>query len=372
MLRILLLALTLWTMSPSPSVPYDTRSLGNLRLNQLQMIGTHNSYHQAPDASLLGYLRTSGFADGDDWTGPKLARAIDYAHPPLTAQLDEGIRALELDVHDDPDGTRFVRPPFLDTLASHGLAPDRAWDPNDEMKTPGFKTLHKPAYDPRSSCPIFRQCLEAVARWSDRHPDHEPIVLMIEVKRESSAARAGCVTLCPAGWARLKAEMLLSLGRARLILPSEARQQWPSLEEARGHVLVMLLDTDSTAASYRRQTDQSGDDIMFTALRPTKRQPLRPDGHSRIAILPDPADPRIADARRAGFLVYTRADADTEEARANSTARREAAFQSGANFIATDYPDPDPRLSDYRVRFGDGGFDRCNVIVAKKRCNTNQ
>jgi hypothetical protein len=67
--------------------------------------------------------------------------------------------------------------------------------------------------------------------------------------------------------------------------------------------------------------------------------------------------------------VYTRADADTQEARANSTVRRDTAFRSGATFIATDYPDADPRLSDYRVLFGDGQFIRCNPIVMNQRCS---
>ena len=48
-----------------------------------------------------------------------------------------------------------------------------------------------------------------------------------------------------------------------------------------------------------------------------------------------------------GFLVRTRADAGTAEARRNDTRRRDRAIATGAQLISTDYPEPDRRLSDY-------------------------
>ena len=51
-----------------------------------------------------------------------------------------------------------------------------------------------------------------------------------------------------------------------------------------------------------------------------------------------------------GFLVRTRADAGTVEARENTTRRRDLAIATGAQLISTDYPEPDPRLSDYSVQ----------------------
>jgi hypothetical protein len=43
----------------------------------------------------------------------------------------------------------------------------------------------------------------------------------------------------------------------------------------------------------------------------------------------------------AGYIVRTRADADTVEARLGLTFRRDAALASGAQFVSTDYPEPD-------------------------------
>jgi hypothetical protein len=328
----------------TPASASERTDLDGLRLDEVQIVGTHNSYHQAPDAVMLERLRNAEISDGPYWTGPRLARAIDYSREPLPVQLDRGIRALELDVHDDPDGILLAARP-----------------------EPGFKTLHKARYDPRSSCPVFADCLAQVAGWSLANPGHVPIVLMIEVKDGGRGGGASCAGLCAEGWKRLKQALRDAFGRS-LLTPGEIGGAWPTLGETRGKVIVMLLDAETHARSYRAETGRDGDDIVFTAVRPAKRAPLRANAHDRIAILPNPDDPRIADARRAGMLVYTRADADTEEARRNDGRRRDAAFASGATFISTDFPEPDPRFSDYAVRFGGEGFVRCNPNTARDRC----
>src|ERR1700752_2433287 len=56
-----------------------------LRVNDVQVLGTHNSYHLRPNRSL----------QPDD--------ASNYAHPPLEEQLASGIRSLEIDVQNGPD-----------------------------------------------------------------------------------------------------------------------------------------------------------------------------------------------------------------------------------------------------------------------------
>ena len=64
---------------------------------------------------------------------------------------------------------------------------------------------------------------------------------------------------------------------------------------------------------------------------------------------------------KAGFLVRTRADAGTVEARANDAARRDQAFASGAQLISTDYPEPDLRFSGCAVRFERGVVRRTSA-----------
>jgi hypothetical protein len=63
-----------------------------------------------------------------------------------------------------------------------------------------------------------------------------------------------------------------------------------------------------------------------------------------------------------GFLVRTRADADTVQARKNDVTQRDRALSSGAQFVSTDYAVPDRRLSDYTVHLPGGKMVRSNPI----------
>ncbi len=78
-------------------------------------------------------------------------------------------------------------------------------------------------------------------------------------------------------------------------------------------------------------------------------------------------DPRGKEAEitqyvQAGYMVRTRADADTKEARSGDVTRREAAFTSGAQIVSTDYYRPDPRggttagWTTYSVSLPGGAF----------------
>ena len=73
-----------------------------VRMNQIQVIGTHNSYHQRANDSLMKLIAAAN---------PKGARDLDYGHRPLHEQLSElGVRQLELDCYVDTDGGRFANP----------------------------------------------------------------------------------------------------------------------------------------------------------------------------------------------------------------------------------------------------------------------
>jgi len=65
---------------------------------------------------------------------------------------------------------------------------------------------------------------------------------------------------------------------------------------------------------------------------------------------------------RDGFLVRTRADADTRQARTNDATQREKALASGAQFVSTDYREANPAFSPYCVRFANGIVARGNPV----------
>jgi len=60
-----------------------------VHLNQIQVIGSHNSYHAGFAPSERKYL---------EMKNPKALHGLDYHHAPLGDQLSGGVRQIEIDV----------------------------------------------------------------------------------------------------------------------------------------------------------------------------------------------------------------------------------------------------------------------------------
>lgn len=335
-----------------PFLLQATVHAGPLRLNDITVLGTHNSYKQAMPAQTLHRLQT---------TAPQDAVALDYAHRPLTEQLDAGVRQLELDVNYDPQGGHYA-----------------AGSPDPDLRQPGFKVLHIPGIDNASSCVLLRQCLRLILAWSNAHPHHLPLMLMFNAKDEQNAARGGINALpfTPAAWDALDAEIRSVLPATKLIVPDEVQghyptlreavlaDNWPTLEAARGRILFALDEGPEKVAAYRGARRSLEGRVFF----------VNTDEHSPAAAYLTLNDP-VADAARiaqdvaAGFIVRTRADAGTVEARAHDTRRRDAALASGAQFVSTDYVWPDARFEGgYHVALPGGGPAICNPVRVPRHC----
>jgi hypothetical protein len=317
-----------------------------LRMNDLSAVGTHNSYKLPMPAERMEELRR---------VDPDAAIALDYGHRPLVEQLDAGARQLELDIYQDPHGGRFA-----------GASVD------PRMHQPGFKVLHIPGLDDQSSCVTFVQCLTIIRNWSDDHPQHVPILILLNAKDAASEieAKAGEMPLSEAAFDALDLEIRGVLPPAKLIVPDDVQgryptlreavlaNNWPTLDEARGRFMFALDEGPEKVALYRGAHTSLEGRVMFVnapedspaAAYLTLNHPLR-DAE------------RIARAVRAGFIVRTRADEGTLAARTNDTRQREAALASGAQYVSTDYLWPDPRFgTSYRVALPGGGPARCNPI----------
>ena len=84
----------------------------------------------------------------------------------------------------------------------------------------------------------------------------------------------------------------------------------------------------------------------------------------------DPTDPGLDQAALDGYIIRTRTDSPTADARNNDGARRDAAFASGAHFLSTDYYVPSEFFdSEYVVEFPDGAVARCNPVTAPASCD---
>lgn len=324
-----------------------------LRINDVAVIGTHNSYKLAMPAETMARLRAEN---------PAMADALDYAHRPLAEQLDAGARQLEIDVNYDPQGGHYAR---------------GSNDP--KLKRPGFKVLHIPGIDNSSSCVLLVDCLKAIRAWSDAHPRHVPILLMFNAKDERNAARGGIDALRydDAAYDALDAEIRSVLGPDKLITPDDVQgsyptlrdavlaNNWPLLEASRGKFLFALDEPPAKVAVYRGARKSLEGRVFF--INTDERSPA-----AAYLTLNEP----VRDAERirrdvvAGFLVRTRADANTREARANDIASRDAALAGGAQFVSTDYLWADPRFAGgYRVQSPGGMVARCNPVRRPKGCD---
>ena len=344
--------------SSTPSNPTATTSKpdgyrldSTLRLNQVQMLGSHNSYHAHPYPQALASIATAS---------PTVAASFDYGHRPIPEQFALGIRQLELDVWSDPAGGKYAHPSLLQQL--HLPPPDPA-----VMDKPGFKVFHFPNADTRSTCLTFVLCLQAVKTWSDAHPGHVPI--MIDVEMEDK-------TVTPATFDALEAEIRSVLKPDDLITPDDVRgddaslgdairtRGWPTLGAVRGRVMFML-DNESMAPTELEGHPSLKGRILCASSAPG-------DDDAAVAKLNNPIDDaaKIKAALAANMLVRTRADADTVQARSDDTTMRDTALSGGAQFVSTDYETPDPRFSPYVVRIPGGTPARCNPVTAPPACRS--
>lgn len=336
---------------------------GGLRLNQLQVIGSHNSFKLAVQPELLAIMKTAR-PNSDD---------VDYSHLLLTDQLNLGLRNLELDVYHDPEGGRYARPLGNELLKKTNVTPwDRAGD--EELLTPGFKILHQADFDFRSSVYAFEESLRDLAAWSKDHPEHECVIVTMNLKQEQAkvpgSAKPGAFD-APALDA-LNAVILTEL-KGRLLTPDSVRgdastlrdavnsRGWPSVSETRGRFLFLLDEGGTTRDIYLEQFPNLVGAAYFVDV---------PESHpcAGVFVINDPiaSGDRIKSLVAQGYIVRTRADADTREARTTDFTRFEAAKASGAQVITTDYYIPDRKVSDrYVVRFDGGGFVRENPVVKR-------
>lgn len=190
----------------------------SLRMNDLAAVGTHNSYKLAIPASELAVMVAANPA----------ATGLDYAHRSLAEQLDAGARQIEIDVLNDPQGGRYARPL---TALGGGVTAGAAFD--QAMAAPGFKTLHMPDVDFRSSCLAFVACLTEISDWSRAHPDHAPILIMLNAKTGRASAPGGMTPLNfdAAAWDALDAEIRSVFGDGHLITPDMVRGRHATLRE---------------------------------------------------------------------------------------------------------------------------------------------
>lgn len=334
-----------------------------IRLHQIQIIGTHNSYHLAPDSTARRLIQT--FA-------PREAEANDYSHRPIPEQLERlGVRQIELDLYWDPEGGLYAQPLAL-RLAAQSQTSLPPFDPAQELKQPGIKILHSPDVDFRSTVATFKQALTEIKKWSSSRPNHLPVFLLLELKSDSFSPFVKPLSWNEAAMAGLKEEILQIFDRDQIVTPDDVRGEyetlreavlergWPALATCRGKVVFLLDNEDSVRSRYLAMEPQLRNELLFASVdrnHPAAAWMKRNDPIGSAA--------EIRELVEAGFLVRTRADAGTWAARLHDVRQRDAALASGAQLISTDFPEPDVRFSSYCVGWPNHMVARPNPVSGR-------
>ncbi len=362
------------TKPATPALPPPTIAAPNpsdvLRIDQIQTIGSHNSFHMAATGKEHALLVA---------LDPEQAKQRTYSHPSLTEQFgQEKIRQIELDIFADAKGGLYADPSLRRQAGLSSLV-----DEVPEMAKPGTKVLHEQDVDYHSVCPTLVSCLTEVKAWSDAHRDHVPIAINIQFKdgplifNVPDQARPEKWTA--AAMTGMDAEIRSVFPANRIITPDDVRgtaptlreaalgHGWPTLGVSRGKVLFLMVNGEPYRSSYLKAHPGLQGAILFT-----NAEPGQPD--AAFVGVDDPVAhaARITALVERGYLVRTRSDEPDVEGRTGDTKRRDAALASGAQWISTDYPGPGGAEkqygTDYVVEFPGFRAARCNPVAAPKGC----
>lgn len=353
----------------------DQTEVNKLRINEIQAIGSHNSYHIRMDEQLFSFLTTINFILPDEYK----VDGLDYQHEPLDVQLNKyKLRSFEIDIYADPDGGRFYNRQgnvFAGVPIPSGI---------EELRQPGFKVLHIPDIDFKTQFNTFKSMLQALKTWSDAHPNHIPITILLETKEQTVGDILGflgfttAVKFTPALCDDIDTEIKSVFGNKldNVITPDDVRGTFPTLEaavlahnlptlgESRGKFMFCMLGSAKT--QYLQNHPSLRDRAMFvfsTRGKPEAAFLQFDDSREK----PTQLKQAIAD----GYLARTRADEPSNQNLTGDYSMQQAAFANGAQVISTDYYRADPRsltysakYKNYSCQFPNGDVARINPISA--------
>ncbi|MBW2627641.1 MAG: phosphatidylinositol-specific phospholipase C1-like protein [Deltaproteobacteria bacterium] len=341
----------------------------SLRMNEIQVLGTHNSYHIQPRDSILEGLAT--------FDSQELADSLEYTALPLKEQFDRGVRQLEIDIFADPEGGLYALRRGLIVVNEDPVSGI------PELDEPGLKVLHVQDIDFETHCLTFEACLTTLKEWSDANRGHLPIMVVVDTKDDviSDPLNLGFtipLEFGPDELADIDREILAVFPPAQLITPDDVRGErdtleeavlndgWLTLAEARERFMFILLNRGASRDHYIDGHPSLRGRVMFAEVAPGQPEAawFRVDNS-----LNDGEELRELVA--AGYLVRTRADADTQQAREDDYSLQEAAFASGGHTVSTDYVVPNPDFgTDYSAAVPGGYVARCNPISAPEECDS--
>jgi len=293
-----------------------------VKINEIAVMGTHNSYQllgTLPKRALMKALQIISFGAVEN-------KAV-FEMDTFTAQLEQGVRNLEIDIEavDDEGDISFI-------------------------------VTHDPILDNVSSAYNFAKGLEEIAMWSDNNPGHLPVYLLIEPKGDVPSIN---------NLKNFSLEYALELDKVlrqvlgdRLFTPEQVMGEyesfeemrkadgWPTLKQSTGKIAVLLHPCGVTQEYI--DTDTSiGTQAMFPMLRFGDIDKT----YASFILDNDPGSATENNKKTVdenNLMVRTRADdyPDFSDERYNS------ADNCGSHIITTDYPPRSVREDDHTYTFG--------------------
>lgn len=360
----MLIMMLLW-LSNALAQSQEADAFAGLRMNQLQWIGSHNSYKPGIEPALWKLMYAKDSAG---------ATALQYGHIGFSQQLDLGLRNLEIDVVYDPQGGLYKKPIGLQWIRDAGgvVLP---YDTAGDLSKPGLKVFHMPGVDFRSHHLLFVDCLKELKQWSDNHPGHLPVVITMNTKDSDGKGSDKMLPFTKAALDSIDLEIRSVFASAQLITPDLVRgnyatlneavlkKQWPLISDVKARFLFVLDEPGEKMEAYKSGHASLRGRVLFVNEK---------EGSEEAAFMimnePKKDGAYIQKLVKKGYLVRTRADAGTVEARKNDYSMFEAAKNSGAQIITTDYYLPSTYFpSTYKVIFDNGKYVRKNEIVGTTR-----
>jgi hypothetical protein len=230
-----------------------------------------------------------------------------------------------------------------------------------------FAVHHVPAADPGTTCATLAECLGALKGWSDAHPGHLPLFVLVEPKDDVDKLKI------TGHYDALDAEVLAVWPRERLFTPDDLRgahpdlktalqaDGWPSLGVLRDRAMLVMLDEGAHRAAYLEGHPSLAGRVLFA--RGGKGEPwgavLEHGNPVRDAAV-------ILEDAQAGYLVRTTAD-EADATDEENQAGMAAALASGAHLISSDFPAP-VEGREYWFDLPGGVPARCNPLTAPAEC----
>ena len=230
--------------------------------------------------------------------------------------------------------------------------------------------MHVPDIDFSTSALTLVDGLRQVRQWSVAHPRHVPIFILLELKEDSLGP--GFTKVLPFDQrelAKLEREILSVFPRREILAPDDVRGNsgtlpealhkhgWPLLDAVRGRVMFGLDNEGPVRDLYLTGHPALEGRLLFVSVPPTNPAAAWMKRNDPVRDFDE-----IQELVRNGFLVRTRADSSPDPVQKNDSRQRDRALASGAQFVSTDYPEPDARFSPYCVRLEAGSVARSNPV----------